>query len=77
MGLGGLWYAHANPGRVPGFLRFRLKQKMARHQEQREATNQEQINKILDKVSAQGLHSLTEKERRLLHLASKKRRSRD
>ena len=73
MGFGGLWYAHANPGRVQGFLRFKFKQHIANHQEKREAMSQGQIDRILDKVSSEGLHSLTEKERRLLHLASKKR----
>lgn len=74
MGIGGLWYTHANPGRTPGFLRWKISREVAKHQEKREAANAQTIDDILDKVSSEGLQSLSDREKRLLNQASKKRK---
>lgn len=70
----GVWYFHANPGRVPGFLRWHLAEKRKAFRQRRSQNHALQIDALLDKVAVQGLHSLTDRERKVLEEASKQRR---
>ncbi len=71
----GIWYFHANPGRVPGFLRWRLKYEMTRRQHQRSREQAVKVDELLDKVARDGIHSLSSRERATLEEASKQRRA--
>jgi len=71
----GIWYFHANPGRVPGFLRWRFKYALTRHRQQRRRQREAQVDELLDKVAREGIHSLSSRERAVLEEASKQRRS--
>ena len=51
--------------------------KQAEKLEREAATEQDQIDQILAKVSAQGMHSLTWLEKRALHKATERQRARD
>jgi membrane associated rhomboid family serine protease len=73
LGGGGLWYFHANPGRVPGFLGFRLRGLVQDIQRRRHAQHEDQLDALLDKVAREGLHSLSSRERATLEAASKRR----
>lgn len=73
---GGLWYFHQNPGRVPGFLRFRMRQTADRHRDAKRRGENMKMDDLLEKVSKKGLHSLTPRERKFLEEASRKRRER-
>lgn len=72
----GIWYFHENPGRVPGFLRHRLRQSRSDHKRKRAQQAALQLDALLDKVSREGIHKLTPSERKFLEQASKERRNR-
>jgi membrane associated rhomboid family serine protease len=71
----GVWYFHANPGRVPGFLRWHVKEKVNAYKRRRSQDQALHVDALLDKVAEQGLHSLTDRERKALEEASKQRRA--
>ena len=72
----GIWYFHVNPGRVPGYLRFQARQKVNTVRKKRSMEKDVLLDKLLDKVAKEGLHSLTPRERRVLEDASKERKNR-
>ena len=72
----GIWYFHANPGRTPGFLGHFFHDRKSRFQHRKSSKKTQTVDELLDKVSREGIQSLTEKERDLLQEASKRRRSR-
>lgn len=69
----GIWYFHVNPGRVPGFFKLHLQDQKSRWQSHRSRNQEETVDALLDKVSREGIQSLTAKERDLLQQASKHR----
>ncbi|WFB36381.1 rhomboid family intramembrane serine protease [Kiritimatiellota bacterium B12222] len=69
----GIWYFHANPGRVPGFMGFQVRNKMDAVKAARQQRNESNLDSLLDKVSKEGLQSLTNRERQMLQDASRKR----
>jgi membrane associated rhomboid family serine protease len=73
---GGIWYFHANPGRVPGFLKFQLHGKVNEFKQTQSKRNSQQVDDLLDKVSKEGIQSLSNRERKILQDASRKRGSR-
>ena len=76
LGGAGIWYFHANPGRVPGFLRYRLRGLMGQIRHRQSAREETEIDALLDKIAREGLQSLTEREKKLLQSASRKRKER-
>ncbi len=70
----GIWYFHVNPGRVPGFLRWRIREGVKDIRHKRSAEQSLQVDALLDKVAREGIHSLTPRERKVLEDASKQRR---
>jgi membrane associated rhomboid family serine protease len=70
---GGLWYFHQNPGRIPGFLRMRVRGAMEERHQRKHREESVRVDDLLDKVSKHGLHSLTQRERKLLEDASRRR----
>lgn len=74
LSLFGIWYFHANPGRVPGFLRFHVREKLNAAERKRSIDKERQLDELLDKVAKEGLHSLTSRERRVLEEASQARK---
>jgi len=76
LGVAGIWYFHANPGRVPGFLRFRLRGLVDRFRLRQHAREETEIDGLLDKIAREGIQSLTEREKKLLQSASRKRKER-
>lgn len=70
----GIWYFHANPGRVPGFLRWRLRMAVGDLKRKKSKQDSEEIDRLLDKVARDGIHSLSARERARLEEASKQRR---
>lgn len=73
VGAGGIWYFHANPGRVPGFLGLQVRSRVNRHQQRRSQRQSQTVDDLLDKVSRDGIQSLTPRERKILRDASKSR----
>lgn len=71
----GVWYFHANPGRVPGFLRWQVKERVAAFQRRRSREQALAVDGLLDKVAREGLHSLSDRERKVLEEASRQRRA--
>ena len=71
---GGIWYFHMNPGRVPGFLGKQARGKMDEFKQARHQRNEDQLDALLDKVSKEGIQSLSNRERQLLQDASRNRR---
>lgn len=70
---GGIWYFHANPGRVPGFLKFQFRGKVNEIKNSQTKRQSKQVDDLLDKVSDQGIQSLSKRERQILQDASRKR----
>lgn len=70
-----IWYFQANPGRVPGFLRWHFRTRMAAFRKQRHREQEDRVDALLDKVARSGIHSLTPRERKCLEEASKARRN--
>ncbi len=70
------WYFIRNPHHLNGFFDFLGKaDPTSRHFALRgKKENLEEVDKILDKIHKKGLHSLSEKEKKLLHDASRKGR---
>jgi len=73
LGGGGVWYFHVNPGRVPGFLKFRLRSQLDHMRTSRDHKSSQRVDDLLDKVSKHGIQSLTPRERKLLEEASRNR----
>lgn len=71
--VGGIWYFHVNPGRVPGFLKFQVRGKVNEFKQTQSKRNEQQVDDLLDKVSKQGIQSLSNRERQILQDASGKR----
>ena len=77
--LAGFWLVR-NPGRLHGFFDFlgqydpTSRVAKVRVAARRAGSADAEINRILDKITAQGLHSLTEQEKRILRDASRKPR---
>jgi len=69
----GLYSAHANPGRVPGFWKWRVRQWLYQRDQTRRQQAEDDVDALLDKVSRQGIQSLTARERERLQAASRKR----
>lgn len=69
----GIWYFHQNPGRVPGFLGMQFRGKVDDFKQARRTHNEELLDRLLDKVSREGIQSLSSRERKLLQDASRKR----
>lgn len=69
----GIWYFHANPGRVPGFLKFKVKGKVNEFRQSQSKKHEQTVDDLLDKVSKHGIQSLTDRERKILQDASRKR----
>jgi membrane associated rhomboid family serine protease len=69
----GIWYFHRNPGRVPGFLRMQAKGLWSQQKQKQSRRERQTVDDLLDKVSREGLHSLSSRERKTLEEASKKR----
>lgn len=69
----GIWYFHANPGRVPGFLGMQVRGKVQDIKQAKTRRNEQQIDALLDKVSKNGIQSLTDRERKTLQEASRNR----
>lgn len=61
----------------PGRIQKRWKQKSYQQRIKREDELEREVDRILDKISDSGLHSLTRKEKRTLHRAREARRSSD
>jgi len=72
----GLWYVHVNPARVPGFFRMQVQGWRGRKQHQAQVKEANQVDDLLDKVSKKGIQSLSNRERKILEQASKKRSGR-
>lgn len=72
----GLWYFHANPAAVPGFLRMKVQDRMKQRTSGTRRKREKTVDELLDKVSREGIQSLTARERELLQEASQKRRER-
>jgi membrane associated rhomboid family serine protease len=72
----GIWYFHVNPGRVPGFFRMVLRDQKNKQRSTTARRNSQTVDDLLDKVSREGLHSLSKWEREILENASKQRRGR-
>lgn len=70
---GGIWYFHANPGRVPGFLGSQVRGKVDEYKQSRNQRSEDQLDALLDKVSKNGIQSLSSRERQILQDASRKR----
>ncbi|MCH8513819.1 MAG: rhomboid family intramembrane serine protease [Kiritimatiellae bacterium] len=70
----GIWYFHVNPGRVPGFLRWRVREGVNDIRRKRSTEQALHVDALLDKVAREGIHSLTPRERKVLEEASKQRR---
>ncbi len=70
---GGLWYFHANPGRVPGFLGLQVRGKVDEFKQARHQKNEAHLDSLLDKVSKEGIQSLSDRERQQLQDASRNR----
>ncbi|MBT5366049.1 MAG: rhomboid family intramembrane serine protease [Phycisphaerae bacterium] len=70
------WYFIRNPHHLNGFFDFLGKaDPTSKHFALRgKKENLEEVDKILDKIHKKGLHSLSEKEKKLLHDASRKGR---
>lgn len=73
LGGGGVWYFHVNPGRVSGFLKFRLRSQLDHMRASRDHKSSQRVDDLLDKVSKHGIQSLTPRERKLLEEASRNR----
>lgn len=72
----GIWYFHANPGRVPNFFALLRRDKTQARTYRRTSKKHKTVDELLDKVSEKGIQSLTDHERDLLQQASKRRRDR-
>lgn len=72
----GIWYFHANPGRVPGFFGQVYRDKKSSYRTGTTSKKEQTVDDLLDKVSREGIQSLTARERELLQEASKQRRNR-
>lgn len=70
------YYAEERPRRMGWFARWRARRKAAAHAKEarREADLSARVDEILEKVSRDGMHSLTDEERRLLEEASRRQR---
>jgi membrane associated rhomboid family serine protease len=71
--IGGMAYFHVNPGRVPGFWQFQWQATKSKRNARQQQLEADQVDALLDKVSQQGLHSLSARERKILEAASKRR----
>jgi hypothetical protein len=79
--LAGWWFIR-NPGHLHGFFDFlgqydptsRVAKARVAVRRGRAGGNDAEVNRILDKITAQGLHSLTEGEKRALREASRTNR---
>jgi membrane associated rhomboid family serine protease len=69
----GIWYFHANPGRVPGFFRMALRDRLNALSNRSSQKRDRTVDELLDKVSREGIQSLTPREREILQQASKQR----
>jgi hypothetical protein len=69
------WYFIRNPHHLNGFFDFLGKaDPTSKHFAWRDKGESKQdVDKILDKINKKGLHSLTSKEKKILHNASKER----
>lgn len=74
--LGGIYYFHMNPGRAPGFWGLQWRGMVSRYKQSKHRRNEDQIDELLDKVSKQGIQSLSERERTILQNASRSRSKR-
>jgi membrane associated rhomboid family serine protease len=72
----GIYYFHMNPGRVPGFWGLQWRGMVGQYKHSQHQRNDAQVDELLDKVSKQGLHSLSDKERTILQNASRRRSKR-
>ena len=70
----GIWYFHVNPGRVPGFFGMQVKGKVQDIKQAQHRRSEQQIDALLDKVSKNGIQSLSDRERKILQDASRNRR---
>jgi membrane associated rhomboid family serine protease len=76
------WYLIRNPGHLHGFFDFlgqydptsrvAAARKAVRRGSVRGGVDSDEVNRILDKISARGIHSLTEGEKRSLREASRR-----
>jgi membrane associated rhomboid family serine protease len=76
------WYLIRNPGHLHGFFDFlgqydptsrvAAARKAVRRGSVRGGVDSDEVNRILDKISARGIHSLTEGEKRTLREASRR-----
>lgn len=73
---GGIWYFHMNPGQVPGFFKLKIKDTLHQRKQKQHQNREADLDSLLDKVSKQGIHSLTKRERERLQEASKNRGTR-
>ncbi len=71
-----LWYFHRNPARVPGFFRMQLDAWLGRRKHESVQKESTLVDDLLEKVSREGISSLSGRERKLLEKASKNRRNR-
>ena len=72
----GIWYFHANPGRVPGFFKMAAQDRKNARTGRKKSRKEQTVDDLLDKVSREGIQSLSKRERELLQEASKQRRGR-
>ena len=75
-GYGGLPADQSSAGRKPGFFQRRKQGRWAKHQEELRRQGQE-VDRILAKVSREGLARLTRREKKILQQATEHQREQD
>ncbi len=68
----GLVYFHINPAGVPGFFKYKFSSWKSNKRYAKQQKQTASVDELLDKVSKQGIHSLSARERAMLQEASRR-----